>query len=283
MSAGSHDARNLAKVLALLKQEFAKKYDGRSHIQEVIPDSPTELIPIDQAHLDTLHDFARCNPIYHNSFSKIIMDIDCTVYEGDINTYWLDSIKHGSSCQPFYPTWILSAYISSLHAKNLGCRSLIDIGSGDGRIAYCGRMLGLDSYSIEIDEMLTELQSSIVKSTGIKFTPACSDATKYDYSTVSSGPATFFIGGLPQMGGDILAESVIGQISENDDLVQSAVFVLAGTDSKRMLSSNVGCHGWADLLERFNLKVLDTLMLPTIWTFDQDMGTPYIFSGFRAQ
>ena len=32
----------------------------------------------------------------------------------------------------------------------------IDIGSGDGRIAYCGKILGLNSISIEIDENLVD-------------------------------------------------------------------------------------------------------------------------------
>ena len=93
--------------------------------------------------------------------NKKLQETSCTVYEGDINEYWLNSIKHGSSCQPFYPTWIMSAYVMTLIAKKLGYAELVDIGSGDGRIAFCGKILGLVSHSIEIDDVLIELQKTI--------------------------------------------------------------------------------------------------------------------------
>ncbi len=73
-----------------------------------------------------------------------INDILCTIYEGDINQYWLNSIKHGSSCQPFYPTWIMSAYIMASIANHLDYKELVDIGSGDGRIAFCGKNFGIN-------------------------------------------------------------------------------------------------------------------------------------------
>ena len=63
------------------------------------------------------------------------------MYEGDINKYWLNSIQHGSSKAPFSPTWIMSGYIGSLLAKKLGYLQVIDIGSGDGRIAFCAKIL----------------------------------------------------------------------------------------------------------------------------------------------
>jgi predicted RNA methylase len=65
----------------------------------------------------------------------------------------------------------LSAYICSLYTKSLGYKQVIDIGSGDGRIAYCAKILGLDSYSIEIDDMLVDLQNSISKSVKVNFNP----------------------------------------------------------------------------------------------------------------
>ena len=58
--------------------------------------------------------------------------VDCIVYEGDINKYWLNSIQHGSSKAPFSPTWIMSGYIGVMFAKQLGYSEIIDIGSGDG-------------------------------------------------------------------------------------------------------------------------------------------------------
>ena len=60
-----------------------------------------------------------------NSFEEIISGVSCIVYEGDINDYWLNSIKHGSSCQPFYPTWIMSAYVMALIAKALNYSELV--------------------------------------------------------------------------------------------------------------------------------------------------------------
>jgi len=144
----------IAKNLVMLKQEFAQSYNGHSHIQELIPISASESFPITDEHLESLHNFAVKNPIYHNSYEQKIAGILCKVYEGDINEYWLNSIKHGSSCQPFYPTWILSAYIATLIAKSFDYKELVDIGSGDGRIAYCAKILDLQTTSIEIVQQL---------------------------------------------------------------------------------------------------------------------------------
>ena len=123
------------------------------------------------------------NPIYLNHYEEKIDDVLCTVYEGDINEYWLNSIKHGSSCQPFYPTWIMSAYVMASIAKEFGYAELVDIGSGDGRIAFCGNIVGLVSHSIEIDDVLVELQNTICTSTNQNFNPKCNDALEFDYST----------------------------------------------------------------------------------------------------
>ena len=128
----------LIQNLIKIKQDFAKNYSGSAHIQEVIPSQISNDFPINENHLKQLHKFAEKNPIYFNSFEESICGIPCIVYEGDINDYWLNSIKHGSSCQPFYPTWIMSAYVMTSIAKKLGYSELVDIGSGDGRIAFCG-------------------------------------------------------------------------------------------------------------------------------------------------
>ena len=49
----------LAKNLCHLKQEFVKAYKGNSHIQEIIPLSKSETFPIEEKHLEMLHDFAK--------------------------------------------------------------------------------------------------------------------------------------------------------------------------------------------------------------------------------
>lgn len=269
----------IAKNLVMLKQEFAQAYTGYSHIQEFIPVSASESFPINDNHLKSLHNFAAKNPIYHNSYDQKIAGILCKVYEGDINEYWLNSIKHGSSCQPFYPTWILSAYIAASIAKSFDCKELVDIGSGDGRIAYCAKILDLQATSIEIDDVLVELQNTILTATKVSFNPICSDAIEFDYSSLNLTRPVFFIGGLPQMGGDVLATNIIEKISKTS-FKKNTCIVFAGTNSKRQLSDNQSDGGWSSLIGKHGLKVIKTVTLPSIWTFDQISDTPYIYTKF---
>jgi hypothetical protein len=271
----------IIKNLVLIKQDFAKSYTGSAHIQEVIPASTSNQFPIDELHLELLHDFAQKNPIYFNSFDEKINGITCTVYEGDINQYWLNSIKHGSSCQPFYPTWIMSAYVLASVANHLGYTELVDIGSGDGRIAFCGKILGLTTHSIEIDDVLVELQKTITKDTNQNFNPYCADALEFNYSELELTDPIFFIGGLPQMGGDILATSIIDKINSITNLRKNTGIVFAGTNSKKELSQNLTNGGWSSLIDKHNLSVIDTISLPTVWTFDQTVETPYIYTKFN--
>ncbi|AFS80816.1 hypothetical protein NKOR_04640 [Candidatus Nitrosopumilus koreensis AR1] len=267
--------------LVSVKRDFAKNYSGNAHIQEVIPASKSDKFPIDEGHLELLHKFAEKNPIYFNSFYEKILNVDCVVYEGDINDYWLNSIKHGTSCQPFYPTWVISAYLMTLIAKQLGYDELVDIGSGDGRIAFCGNILGFTSHSIEIDEGLVELQKLICTETQNNFDPNCEDALEYDYSKFQLTNPVFFIGGLPQMGGDMLATSIIDKINSIKELKNSTGIVFAGTHSKRQLSGNLSDGGWSSLIQNHNLQVVETVSLPTVWTFDQTTETPYIYTKFN--
>lgn len=269
----------IAKNLVMLKQEFAQIYAGHSHIQELIPISTSESFPINDNHLELLHNFAAKNPIYHNSYEQKIAGILCKVYEGDINEYWLNSIKHSSSCQPFYPTWILSAYIAASTAKSFDYKELVDIGSGDGRIAYCAKILDLQTASIEIDDVLVELQNDILTATKVNFNPICADAIEFDYSSLNLTRPVFFIGGLPQMGGDVLATNIIEKISSTN-LKKNTCIVFAGTNSKRQLSGSQSEGGWSSLIDKHGLKVIKTVTLPTIWTFDQLVDTPYIYTKF---
>ena len=57
--------------------------------------------------------------------------------------------------------------------------------------------------------------------------------------------------------------------------------VFAGTNTKRQLSGNLSDGGWSNLIDEHSLKVLDTVSLPTVWTFDQTVETPYIFTKFK--
>jgi hypothetical protein len=276
---------DIANNLVDLKQNFAKIYDGNSHIQEVIPLSKSDIFPLDDKHLEMLHSFAEKNPIYYNSYEQNIGKIPCRVYEGDINEYWLNSISHGSSYQPFYPTWILTAYIISLVAKNLGYKEVLDIGSGDGRIAYCAKILDLETYSIEVEESLVDLQKLIAFSTKIDFNPNCADAVEFDYSNLKLKQPVFFIGGLAQMGGDIWASSIIEKLNTIPNLKKNIGITFAGTYSKKYFSGtkseSMSDGGWKSIIDKNDLKIIKTITLPTVWTFDQPIDTPYIFTKFN--
>ena len=265
----------LAENLVNLKKEFALNYDGGSQIQEIIPISKSESFSIDQDKLNLLHEFATRNPIYYNSFEKIINDIACIVYEGDINKYWLNSIQHNSSHAPFSPTWIMSGYILSLFAKENGYSEIIDIGSGDGRIAYCGKMLGMESYSIELDNLLVDLQKSLTDN--INFNPHCSDAVQFDYPSLNLTKPLFFIGGLAQMGGLELATGVLNKIKSNSNLWSNAGWSFAGTLSKKYPADSKNKAGWGSFIENNHLQFIQNISLPTAWSFHESDETQYVF------
>ncbi len=265
----------LAKNLVYLKKEFAKNYDGKSQMQEVIPISTSDSFPIKQQDLELLHQFATKNPIYYNSYEQTIDNTKCIVYEGNINKYWLNSIQHGSSNAPFSPTWIMSAYVAVLLTKELGYSEIIDIGSGDGRIAFCAKVLNMEAYSVELDEQLVDLQKILV--TTLDFHPFCSDATTFDYSSFNLNHPVFFIGGLAQMGGVALATGVIDKI-QSHDFWKTTGWVFAGTYSQKYAPDPKNEAGWGTLIEANKLGKLQTISLPTVWTFHETDETPYIFA-----
>ena len=259
-----------------LKHEFVKIYKGNSHTTEILPDSTNDFIQIKQTHLALLHKFLESNPIYSKRILEKILDVDYTIFEGDLNNYWIDSIKHDTSYAPFYPTWMLSAWSLTNHVQNLGFEQIIDIGSGDGRIAYCGKILGLDSISIEIDENLVNMQEVVAKTTGVDFNPICSDATTYEFEKIPSKRSIFVIGGVPEIG-EVLAESVIKKTLEMTHLSNPA-FVLTGSHSHREFSRDTAYFGWGTTIKKFQLNAISTISLPTYWTMDQPFETPYIFT-----
>jgi len=266
----------LAKSIVMLKGEFMKDNKGSSHIHEVIPVSPGSF-SIDERRLKLLHEFAESNSIYTSSYETSIRGTICTVYEGDVNNYWLDSIKHDTSYAPFYPIWILSAYALALESKNLGARQIIDIGSGDGRIAYCAKVVGLQSYGIEIDEGLVELENTISHSTGVDFQPNVGDATQFDYTSLGLHEPAFFISGLPEVG-EMLANNVISRVMSIPKLKMNPFFVFTGSHVMRKDSRDKSKWGWGQVIDSFNLEVVKTITLPTYWTLDQQVDTPFIFT-----
>ncbi len=265
----------LAKNLVSLKKEFVKNYDGKSQMQEIIPILSSESFPIKQQDLELLHQFATKNPIYYNFYEQTINDTKCIVYEGDINKYWLNSIQHSSSNAPFSPTWILSAYIAALMTKEIGFSEVIDIGSGDGRIAFCAKILDMESYSVEIDKQLTDLQKTLV--TIFDFHPFCSNAKTFDYLSLNLNQPVFFIGGLAQMGGVDLATGVIKKI-QSHSFWKKTGWVFAGTYSQKYAPDPKNEAGWGTLIAENKLQKIQTISLPTVWTFHETDETPYIFA-----
>jgi len=266
----------LVEAIVTLKTEFMKRNEGGSHIQEIMPTLP-ESLSIDEHELKMLHKFAESNSIYSDSYEMEILDTICKVYQGDVNNYWLDSIKHDTSYAPFYPIWILSAYALALESKNLGAKQIIDIGSGDGRIAYCAKVAGLQSFAIEIDENLVSLENKILSNTGVDFQPMMADATQFDYASLELSKPIFFISGLPEVG-EMLANSVIPKITSIPSLKMNPVFVFTGSHIMRKDSRDKSMWGWGKLIDHYNLKVIKTITLPTYWTVDQPVDTPFIFT-----
>ena len=267
---------DLADAIVMLKTEFVKKNKGSSHIYEVIPVSPKSL-SIAEHELEMLHKFAESNSIYSNSYEMDVDDMLCKVYEGDVNDYWLDSIKHDTSYAPFYPIWILSAYALALESKSLDAKQIIDIGAGDGRIAYCAKIAGLQTYGIEIDENLVVLENNISSRTGVDFKPIVADATQFNYASLELSQPVFFISGLPEVG-EMLANNVIRRIMLISNFKANPIFVFTGSHIMRKDSRDKSKWGWGQVIDHFNLEVIKTVTLPTYWTLDQPIDTPFIFT-----
>jgi hypothetical protein len=272
---------SLPQAIALLKREFVRSFKiARSLLTEIIPRYYSKSLPIDSDMLGSLHRFVAANPIYFKSHDAEISGIACTIYEGDINNYWLSSKKYDTNYQPFYPTWMMSAFALALEAKSLGFDQLVDVGSGDGRIAYCARLLGMAAYGIEIDDELVELQEAISSRTGIKFSSIRADATRFDYASLDLSKPIFFISGLPEMG-DMLADSVIRQVLSIEKLKHNAGFNFMGSHVMKALSRDQTGWGWGSVIASFGLKLIGTITLPTLWTTDQIFDTAYVYTRFR--
>lgn len=260
-----------------LKVGFVKHHTTRSFVREVIPLSYSKLIPIAEQTLLCINDFMTCNRIYVESSDLSLFDIPCRAYLGDINDYLLSTKKYDANYQPFYPTWMLSAYALALTAKLLGFEDIVDIGSGDGRIAYCGKLLGLRSMGIEIDSTLTNLQQEISGLTDVKYEIINDDATNFAYDSLDLSRPMFFISGLPQWG-DMLATSVIPRIMEISKIRERSGFNFMGSHTIQKYSKDRTGWGWGKIIESYDLKIKKCISLPTCWTTDQKLDTAYVFT-----
>ncbi len=263
----------LAEKAILLKRELARTRGGAGLMMEIVPDLG---IP----GIDKMTGFAEKNPIYHRSYREKILGTDCTIYRGDINDYWLGSIMHESSRAPFSPTWIVSAFLLVLELKDMGYESIVDVGSGDGRIAFLAKSMGVGAYSIEIDEDLVDLQKKIMRDAGVDFSTICADATECDFASMDLQNPVFCIGGLAPMGGASLASAIIDNIA-GGRLESESGFVFTGSISPKYAGSEFD-GGWGGLIRDAGLHKTKTITLPTAWTFEMPDETPYIFARFQA-
>jgi len=264
--------------VSLLKRAFMRGYKSeKSVLSEVIPLCYSESLPISNNMLGSLHRFARVNSINLSSWDAEINGIACRIYEGDINNYWLSSKKHDTSYQAFYPTWMLSAFALALKARLLGFNQLIDIGSGDGRIAYCARLLGMEAFGIEIDYELVELQKKILAITDVNYHVIRADATDFDYSSLDLSCPIFFISGLPEMG-EMLANTVIRHVLVIEKIKHKVGFNFMGSHVIKPLMRDRSGWGWGSIIKNFDLRVVCTLTLPTLWTNDQVLDTAYVYT-----
>ena len=119
---------------------------------------------------------------------------------------------------------------------------------------YNGPCIGLNVYGIEIDDMLVDLQNNISKKITINFNSIRSDAVKFDYNSLGLTQPAFFIGGLPQMGGDVLASEIISNLDNN--LKEKSCMVLTGSYSEKYSFSDTRDGGWKKLIDESGLKII---------------------------
>ena len=79
------------------------------------------------------------------------------------------------------------------------------------------------------------------------------------------------------MGGNALASGVLEKTDSISNL-KNIGWVFAGTLSQKYPPDPKNEAGWGTLIEKNNLKPIQTLSLPTVWTFHEPDETPYVFT-----
>jgi hypothetical protein len=274
------DLNYLAQNLIKLKDEYLDKIHSYNHIREFIPD-PKHQSLFDKSHLEKLHTFFRLNKIYYKEQSITLANIPCISYEGDINQFWLSSKKYDTNYQPFLPTWGLSALVMVLVAKDLGFENIIDIGSGDGRLLYCGSIIGLNSVGIEIDRDLCDLQNEISSFSNVKFHVINGDSNSIDYSQLELENTMIFISALPESG-EMISYGISNQLEKYRVKLHNVGITLMGSNTHRRYSRDRSMWGWGKFIDDCGLKMVECLSLPSSWTIDENKETPYLFTHFKC-
>ena len=103
------------------------------------------------------------------------------------------------------------------------------------------------------------------------------DATQFDFASLELSQPVYFISGLPEIG-EMLANSVISRILSMPDLKVNPFFVFTGSHMMRKDSRDKSKWGWGQVIDHFSLEVVKSVTLPTYWTLDQAVDTPFIFT-----
>ena len=267
--------QNILNNFLEVKRQYIQDFKPTNIIAEILPNEFSDFFPIDKQILGKLHQFIFSNPIYFKKSNISINNLNFTAYEGDVNEFYLSSKKYDTNYQPFYPTWMLSAFLLSLKSKQLGFTELIDIGAGDGRIPYCGSLLNLRSFGIELDTNLTELQNELSKKTDIKFEIMNDDASTYNFAKLGLSKPIFFVSGLPEMG-EMFIDNLMQTTIQNK--FESFGIVFLGSTFKKKFASDVTYYGWGEIIKKNNLKIIEEINLPTHWTNDNNSETKYLIT-----
>ena len=257
------------------KRYYIQNFKPANIIAEILPTEVSDFFPIDKQILAKLHQFVSNNPIYFKKTNISINNLNFISYEGDVNEFYLSNKKYDTNYQPFYPTWMLSAFLICLKSKELGFTELIDIGAGDGRIPYCSSLLNLRSIGIELDTNLTELQIDICKKTDIKYNIINDDASTFDFAKLHLSKPIFLVSGLPEMG-EMFVDNLIQTTIQNK--FKSFGIVFLGSTFKKKFESDVTNYGWGEIIKKNNLKIIEEISLPTHWTNDNNSETKYLIT-----
>ena len=269
----------LTQYLVKLKNEYLNEFYSHNHIREFIPVANNQNL-FDKGLLEKLHTFFRYNNIYYKQQGLTLSNIPCISYEGDVNQFWESSKKYETIYQPFLPTWGLSALVMILVAKDLGFENVIDIGSGDGRLIFCGSILGLNSMGVEIDEDLCDLQNKISTSSNVKYKVINGDSNSIDYSQFKLENTIIFISALPDSG-EILSYGILNHLKKNKARLHNVGITLIGSRAYSRYSRDNSMWGWGKFIDDSGLKILKCISLPTSWTLDEKKETPYLYTLFE--
>ena len=273
------EVSDLAQCLINLKNEYLDEFHSYNHIREFIPVANSQRL-FDNRLLEKLRMFFNYNKIYYKQNDITLSKIPCITYEGDVNQFWLSAKKYDTSYQPFLPTWGLSALLMILVAKDLGFQNIIDIGSGDGRLIFCGSILGLNSIGIEIDKDLCDLQNNISFSSNVKYKVINSDSNSIDYTQFNLENTIIFISALPDSG-EMLSYSLLNHLKKYRAKLHNVGITLMGSHTYRQYSRDKSMCGWGKFVNDSGLEIVKCLSLPTSWTLDERKETPYLFTVFK--